>query len=350
MPRQDPVNDGCLLGCNHVVIWASNSPHGKTPARGRVMPSRDCGDARSASIFGMLAQIRSFLTVLEEGSLHRAAARLRISQSALTRQMQALEHELGGRLLERMTTGVSPTAGGQALAKRMGALLASYDLAMSETRRALRGETDQVRIGYLPSAAKQYLSGPLGEVRRSHPKTVLKLVNLSPGEQIIALRAGEIDIGITNDSGELLAGEFYTRTLAEMGSYIALPEQHRLATQDRVRLSDFKGEFFVSCDSQQAPGLDRQVEAYCKKYGKFSPKFHGPVQTLADAFELVANENAVQILPAFASHHSSPGVVVLPLADAEVTWKILVMWRRGTAGGALKALLDALFTKGHSQS
>jgi DNA-binding transcriptional LysR family regulator len=293
----------------------------------------------------MLAQIRSFLTVVEEGSLHRAAARLRISQSALSRQMQALEHELGGRLLERMATGVSPTAGGQALAKRMGAVLASYDLAMSDTRRALRGETDQVRIAYLPSAAQQYLSGPLREVRRSHPKTVLKLVDLFPGEQIIALRAGEIDIGITTESGELLAGEFYTRKLAEMRSYIALPEQHQLATLDRMRLSDLKGEFFVSWDSQQAPGLDRRVEAYCKKYGKFRPKFHGPAQSLAHSFELVANENTVSILPAFASHHPPPGVVILPLADAEVTWKILVMWRRGRAGGALKALLDALFTK-----
>ena len=294
----------------------------------------------------MLEQIRSFLTVVEEGSLHRAAARLRISPSTLSRQMQALEHELGGRLLERMTTGVSPTAGGQELAKRMGALLASYDLALSETRRALRGETDQLRIAYLPSVAQQYLSGPLGEVRRSHPKTVLKLVDLFPGEQIIALRAGEIDIGITNDSGELLAGEFYTRKLAEMGSYIALPEQHRLATQDRVRLSDLNGEFFLSLDSQISPGWDRRVEEYCKKYGKFRPKFHGcSAQTLAHAFELIANENAVLILPAFATHHSPPGVVILPLVDAEVTWNILVMWRRGRAGGALKALLDALFTK-----
>jgi DNA-binding transcriptional LysR family regulator len=170
-------------------------------------------------------------------------------------------------------------------------------------------------------------------------------VDLSPGEQIIALRAGEIDIGITNESGELLAGEFYTRPLAEMGSYIALPEQHRLATQDRVRLSDLKGEFFVSGDPQQHPGGDRRVEAFCKKYGKFRPKFHGPAQSLADALELVANEDAVLMLPAFASHLSPPGVVILPLADAEVTWKILVMWRRGRAGGALKALLDALFTK-----
>jgi DNA-binding transcriptional LysR family regulator len=293
----------------------------------------------------MLVQIRSFLTVMEEGSLHRAAARLRMSQPALSRQMQALEHELGGRLLERMATGVSPTAGGQALAKRMGAVLASYDLAMSDTRRALRGETNQLRIAYLPAAASQYLNGPLREVRRSFPETVLKLVGLLPGKQIIALRTGEIDIGITNESGELLAGEFYTRELDEIPSYIALPEQHRLATRDGVRLSDLKGEFFVSLDSQQAPGLDRRLEAYCKRYGKFRPKFHGPAQGLVHGLELVTNENAVFLLPAYAIHHSPPGVSILPLADAEVTWKILVMWRRGRAGGALKALLNALFTK-----
>ena len=69
--------------------------------------------------------------MVEEGSLHRAATRLHISQPALSHQMQALEHELGGRLLERLATGVSPTAGGQALAKTMGAVLASYDLAVS---------------------------------------------------------------------------------------------------------------------------------------------------------------------------------------------------------------------------
>ena len=309
------------------------------------MPSNDCVDAGPASLSRMLEQIRSFLTVVEEGSLHRASARLHISQPALSRQMQALEHELGGRLLERSATGVTATAGGQALVERMGAVLASYDLAISDTRRTLRGQTDQLRIAYLPSAAQEYLNGPLRVVRQSHPQTDLKLVNLSPGQQINALRAGEIDIGITNESGELLAGEFYTRKLAEMGSCIALPEHHRLATQDRVRLSDLNGEFFVSEDSQQVPGMDLRLKAYCKRYGKFRPKFHGSAKTLADGFELVTNENVVLILPAFVSHLSPPGVVILPLADAEVTWKILVMWRRGRAGGALKALLDALFTE-----
>ena len=117
-------------------------------------------------------------------------------------------------------------------------------------------------VGDLAAPAQQYLSGASSEVRRSYPETDFKLVNLSPGEQIIALRAGEIDVGITNDSGE-----FYTRTLTEVGSCIALQEQHRLSTQDQVGLSDLKGEFFLAWDSQQEPGLDRQVQAYCKKYG-----------------------------------------------------------------------------------
>src|SRR5260221_6116251 len=164
----------------------------------------------------MLAQIRSCLTVVEEGSLNRAAARLRISQPALSRQMQALEHELGGQLLERMSTGVRPTTGGQALAKRMEAVLASYDVAMSETRRALRGEADQARIAYLATAPQQHLRGLLRKVRRTPPDTDLKLVNLSPGEQIIALRAVDIDIGITLYSGEL-ASEFYMRKLVRDG-------------------------------------------------------------------------------------------------------------------------------------
>jgi hypothetical protein len=70
-----------------------------------------------------------------------------------------------------------------------------------------------------------------------------------------------------------------------------------------VRLSDLQGEFFLSWDSQQVPGFNQRVEAYCKKYGKFRPKFHGPAQSLAHGFELIANENAILVLPSFATNY-----------------------------------------------
>jgi len=293
----------------------------------------------------MLTQIRSFLAVTEEGSLRRAAARLSMSQSALTRQMQALEHELGGRLLERTSTGVQLTSAGRALAEKMGAVLASYDGTMMEVRRLMRGESDQLRIGFLASAAREYLDAALKCVRKNHPKTMLKLLDLTPGEQIAALRAGQIDVGLTDESSELLQGDFYVRKLAEIPSIVALPEQHALADLKTVRLAQLKNEVFVSCSEQQGPGLNRRVLAYCRKYGKFRPKTVGPSQTLPEEFEMISNENAVAILPGFMRHHVVPGVRILPLADLQVTWQIVVVWQRGRTGGALRTLLDALFEK-----
>ena len=65
----------------------------------------------------MVPQLRAFLVALEEGSLNRAALRLRMSQSALSRQMQVLENEIGGALLERTAAGIRPTDAGYALGK-----------------------------------------------------------------------------------------------------------------------------------------------------------------------------------------------------------------------------------------
>jgi hypothetical protein len=69
-----------------------------------------------------------------------------------------------------------------------------------------------------------------------------------------------------------------------------------------VRLSDLKGEFFLALDSQQVPGLNRQIEAYCKKYGKFRPRFHGSAHSLAHAFELIAGAKAFAANPDECRH------------------------------------------------
>src|SRR6266581_4492037 len=97
----------------------------------------------------VLEKLRLFLVILEEGSLRRAAERLHISQSAITRQIQLLEHDLGGRVLERTSAGVRPTSGGHALADKAKSLVADYDSTMAEVRRLVRGESERLRIGYV---------------------------------------------------------------------------------------------------------------------------------------------------------------------------------------------------------
>src|ERR1700730_12967227 len=122
----------------------------------------------------VLEKLRLFLVILEEGSLRRAADRLRISQSAITRQIQSLELELGGQVLERTSAGVRPTTGGLVLAERAKTLLSDFDSTMAEVRRLNRGESERLRIGYLASAVQEYLGPALAVLRRAYPKLKVK--------------------------------------------------------------------------------------------------------------------------------------------------------------------------------
>ena len=293
----------------------------------------------------MLLQIRAFLVVAEEGSINRAAERLRMSQSSLSRQIQGLEHEIGGELLERTSSGISLTPGGLALQARMKTLLADYDRSVMEVRRIVRGEQKTLRIGYMLSAAKEYLDAPLKRVRAAHPDIALKLLDLSPGEQIAALRAAEIDVAFTDESAEVLARDFYTRVLTTIPSVVALPEGHRLAKAKSIRLAQLKNDMFVKAEERDVPGLTRRISAYCWKYGKFRPRYVGPSQDLSDAFQTVANENAVLLLPSFTRNNSATGVIMVPLADEAVTWKLLVVWQRGKPSQALRTFLEALLRR-----
>src|SRR3954470_10317613 len=102
--------------------------------------------------------LRSFFAITEFGSMSRAAEQMHVSQSTLTRQMQTLEAEVGGPLLERGHSGVALTAAGHALLDGMRSAVAKADIALSEARKLARGQSASVRVGYIMSAAGGYLN------------------------------------------------------------------------------------------------------------------------------------------------------------------------------------------------
>jgi len=300
----------------------------------------------------MILQLRSFLVVIEEGSLHRAATRLNLSQSALSRQMQALENELGGKLLERSSTGVRPTVGGHALAAKVGAMLGSYDSAMLEVRRLARGQSEEIRIGYLGSAFEEYLEPALKKLRKVHPRTKVKLLDLFPGEQITALRKGEIDIGLTLETGALLGRDFYTRKLAVDKSVAFLPRRHPLASRKQLRLSELKNETFLMGPDEHVPGARRQLIRICRRCGKFKPRLINvtAAEDVSSVLALVAKEDAVTLGPAFLRRCKAPDAVVVPVADTGATWNLFLVWQRGQITEALRTLLnDLLFQAQNSE-
>ena len=231
--------------------------------------------------------------------------------------MQALEHELGGQLLQRSSTGVRPTAGGYALATKMAALLASYDSTMIEVRHLVRGETEQLRIGYLASAFGEYLAPALEKLRQVHPRTKLKLLDLFPGEQINALRRGEIDIALTQEIGDLLGRDLYARQLAVTESIVALPASHPLALQKQAKIAELKSETFVTGTEDRVPGYRRRLRQICRSCGKFRPRLIDNSEDLSSKLAMVANEDAVALLPAYMRHQTAPGLSLSRLPTRE---------------------------------
>ena len=295
----------------------------------------------------MLEKLRVFLVVLDEGSLRRAADRLRISQSAITRQMQSLELDLGGRVLERTSAGVRPTNGGQALAERAKTLLADYDSAMAEVRRLNRGESERLRIGYIACAVQEYLGPALAVLRRDYPRLKVKMLDQTPGEMIIALREGKIDLALTLLGIDVLARDFYTRKLATVRSVVAFPVSHRFATKRRVSLSQLKAETFARGSDDVVPGYTQRIIHFCRKYGGFRPcltTIDAP-DDLGEALTLAANEEAISILPDFISHLKVPNVVLVPVADSGATWDLFVVWQPGKSASPLRTLLSELNLK-----
>ena len=292
----------------------------------------------------MIEKLRLFLVILEEGSLRRAAERLHISQSAITRQIQLLEHDLGGRVLERTSAGVRPTSGGHNLAEKAKTLLADYDSVMAEVRRLVRGESDRLRIGYVASAVQEYLGPALAVLRRTHPKVKVKMLDLTPGEMITALRRGEIDLALTGHGVDLLARDFYTHKLASVPSLVVLPLDHRLASQKQISISQLKNESFVGAPDSVVPGFNQKIVEFCRRFGKFRPHFIAIDQpgSLAEGLVVAANEGAISLHPIFVSHLGIPNVVMVPVADKEATWDLFIVWQRGKTSGPLRTLLDAL--------
>src|SRR5258708_25895202 len=97
--------------------------------------------------------LRYFSAVAAEGNVTRAAARLFVSQPALTKQIKQLERQLGVQLFIRSRSGMALTAAGEALAKSIPGVLADWDRALHETAAAASAAALVLRVGFMSSAA-----------------------------------------------------------------------------------------------------------------------------------------------------------------------------------------------------
>jgi LysR family transcriptional regulator, nitrogen assimilation regulatory protein len=141
-------------------------------------------------------QLKALVTVIETGSVTRAAELLRLVQPAVTRQIRSLERELGVALFERTRQGMRPTAAGTSLADRARRALTELDRARAELTPAPDTVTGIVSVGLLESTACLLAEPLVAAVRRDHPGIELHVVTAYSGHLQQWLDDGDLDVSL----------------------------------------------------------------------------------------------------------------------------------------------------------
>ncbi|ONI68976.1 hypothetical protein BWI15_34350 [Kribbella sp. ALI-6-A] len=273
-----------------------------------------------------LRQLRSFVVVAEELNVGRAATRLHLTQPSLSRQIAALERDLGVELFARIKKRFVLTAAGESLLADARELLRRADDAVRDAQRTQRGELGTLRLRFVQSATFETLPKLLGAFRDSHPHVVLDLEAMTTLRQLEALKDGRIDVGLLRLPGsEQQSKGLESRVVSRDPLVAVLPAKHRLARRRRVSLAELAGDDFVFYNRPSGPAVYDRITGYCRDAG-FTPsitQYGADVQTIVS---LVAAGLGVSLLIAPTPRTDPEAVVYRELSDDLPPWELSVAW------------------------
>jgi DNA-binding transcriptional LysR family regulator len=283
-----------------------------------------------------LYSLRYFVAVAEELHFGRAARRLGMAQPPLSRQIRALEAELGARLLERTKRHVALTPAGEVLLEEARRLLAQAERVVEAVHRAARGQTGRLAVGFVGTATYGLLPEILRRFHRRFPEVALTLVEMGSPMQLAALGERRIDVGFLRPAAldATLAG----RVVQREPLLVALPAGHRLAKAEGITLSDLASEPFVMFPREPRPSYGELLIGYCVAAG-FSPRIAQETNEMQTALSLVAAGIGVTLVPASVRSVRRANVVYKPLGEHGPVTELTVVHRQEDDSAALGAFL-----------
>ncbi|MBP2473634.1 DNA-binding transcriptional LysR family regulator [Crossiella equi] len=255
--------------------------------------------------------LRTFVSVVEHGSFTGAAAAGGYTQSAVSRQMAALEGLCGVELFARVPRGVRLTPAGEYLLPHARSLLDR----LTDTARALDAmrtlDAGSLRIGSFATANAALLPGALARFRTAYPKIALTLREGTTERLLPMVEAGDLDLAVvsTHKRASLdIAGAELLPVLDDP-LLVALGRGHRLAQRRRVPLAELAEESWIVADTPEALAA---LNSTCAPAG-FTPHTPLRVAEWQAKLSLVAEGLGVAIVPGIAAGRVPEEVVLRPV-------------------------------------
>ena len=277
-----------------------------------------------------------FQSVMVTGSVQEAADNLRMTPSAVSQHIAALQRQTGLDLFDRVGRGIVPTAAAEALMAQAETVLQQWHRLDDYVTDLRDGRTGRLVLGYFPSAGSTLLPSIVRQITAEFPDLVVELVLTEVGA-----RSTIPDIDVAMDHTENTRRPGYRKVpLTEDPYILAVHHEHPLARRRALTLTDLKGEGWVSNDSFANPG-HRIVLAACAAKG-FTPRFTVQAQDHHSALGFVAAGVGITVLPRLAARIIPDGVVRVRITDPPVRQLVAMVREGGVRNAVADRVLDLL--------
>lgn len=263
-----------------------------------------------------LIDLRLLVAIADAGSLSSAAAQFPLALSAASNRLRQFEERAGVALFTRGADGMTATPAGRITLDHARRVLAEAE-QLNDTLQDLAGQRRiRLRLAATTVANNTYLPAALGPFLADYPEVDLQLGERSSRDVLLAVQAGEIDIGVLD--GNLSLGDVVSLPFRHDRLVLLVPAGHALAERGHCLLRDALGYPFIGLPSERA--MQRFVEDMATQNGK-PLKIRVRAPSFFAIAQLVAQNAGIAMLPeaAVLRHASDLPAKIVTLDDAWAT-------------------------------
>lgn len=270
----------------------------------------------------MRSEMDWFVELAEAENVSVAAAGLHLSQPTLSRMLGRLERELGTELFDRVGRRLSLNDRGRVYLDHCRRARAEMDAGRAAVREMVDPVEGTVRLAFLHSFGIRLVPELIGGFRR---EARVAFTLFQDAAEVVAdrVRSDDADLAIVSPrptGSDLVWAPLLTQRLG-----LALPAEHHLADRAEVSLAEVATEPFVAMES--GFGMRRILDELCAA-DDFRPDITFETTELGTIAGLVGAGLGVAVMPIEDTGPLAPGVVLVPLAGAQTTREIVLVWRR----------------------
>ncbi len=258
-------------------------------------------------------QLRCFIAVAEELHFGRAAERLGVAPPALSRQISALEDELGVNLLTRTTRQVALTRAGLIMLEESKGILVKMEQASRAVREASLASGKVLRVGAIDAASSSFVPEALMTFRKRFPGIEIKFAEAMTVALVQMLEAGKLDLALVRPPRKPTDCAF--EILRVERPLVVLRDDHPLAAREHLTMHDLVGEPFVVPSKRIRPYAYDLVMAYFESVGAV-PNVVIEATEKPAMMSAVAAGLGMALAPDWVSRLSFPGVTMRRLRGA----------------------------------